>query len=242
MSVKQTMPEVRDPHRTPVLIGVGTASQRIEDPQAAAEPLQLLLNAVGAAVADTGTADILRECASIAVPQGRWSYRNPAGAVARRFGAGDACTMLSTVGVLQQTLIGDACARIARGQAHTTLVCGADAGYRLQRSQILGQTLHDAQQDDTPQIRLTPAEEIRHPAELDAGLKMPMGLYAMMESALRARHGWSIDAHREHLAAMYARFAGIAQRNPAAWLRDPPDEATLRGGPGNPMLAFPYTR
>jgi acetyl-CoA C-acetyltransferase len=223
-------------------VGLGTSTQRCEDPRQAREPLDLLLQAVGAAVMDTGADEVLQGCGYIAVPQGRWNYANPAGAVARRFGAQDPCTVLSKVGVLQQTLVAEACARIARGQAHTTLVCGADAGYRLQRAQALGVQLQHQQQTDEPHLRMVPAEEMRHPAELDAELVMPVGIYAMMESALRFRHGWSVEQHRDQLARMYARFATIASNNPSAWLRTAPDESLIRGAQGNAMTAFPYTR
>lgn len=76
--------------------------------------------------------------------------------------------MLSTVGVLQQTLIGDACLRIAQGEVDTALVVGGDAGYRLLRSKIAGAALRDRQQADTPDVTLAPHDELRHPAELQA--------------------------------------------------------------------------
>ena len=49
---------------------------------------------------------------------------------------GKVTTVLASVGVLHQSLIGEACARIARGEVHTTLVAGGDAGYRLLRARI----------------------------------------------------------------------------------------------------------
>lgn len=231
-----------DAHHTPVLVGLGESTQRHDDPRNALEPLALMAQAVQTAVADTGAADALHGCGYIAVPGGRWAYANPAGAMARLFGAAQACTVLSTVGVLQQTLVGEACARIARGEVQTALVCGADAGWRLQSAQRLGVALQDSQQTDAPHLRMVPTEEMRHPAELDAGLAMPMGIYAMMDSALRARQGWSIAQHRDRLATLYARLARIAVDNPHAWLREAPDAQAIRGGADNPMLAFPYTR
>ena len=231
------------PPNTPVLIGVGVATQREEDCQRAHEPLKLMLEAVLAAGRDAGAPAALTGIQYLAVPRGRWRYRNPAGAIAREVGARQASSVLASVGVLQQTLIGEACERIARGESHTTLVTGADAGYRLLRAQISGTKLTDLAQDDEPDSQLSPKDDLLHPAEIRAGLDMPVGLYALMESAFRAQQGWTVAEHRERLAALYARFSAVAANNPHAWHRSAVAAHTIRdASPHNPMQAFPYTR
>ena len=119
---------------TPVLVGVGVAMRRENDPARALEPIDLMLEAVRAAGADCGASALLAEVGSIAVPRGRWRYRNPAGEIALAVGATGATTIVSSVGVLQQTLIADACQAIADGTVESALVTGADAGYRLLRA------------------------------------------------------------------------------------------------------------
>ena len=229
--------------RTPVLVGVGVAMRREEDPARALEPIDLMLEAVRAAGADCGASALLAEVGTIAVPRGRWRYRNPAGEIARALGATHATTIVSSVGVLQQTLIADACEAIAAGEIDSALVTGADAGYRLLRARLGGSRATERDQSDDPDVRLEPKAELRHPAEVAAGLKMPVGLYAMLESARRAAAGVSLNDHRDRLAARYARFAAIAAANPDGWSRTPLDAATIRDdGPRNPMQAFPYTR
>ncbi len=231
--------------RTPILVGIGVATQREEDPTRALEPLDLMLAAVRDAASDAGGAHaaLLAGVGRIAVPKGRWKYQNPGGAIARSIGAQGAVSVLASVGVLQQTLIGEACRAIAEGEAHTTLVVGGDAGYRILRAQIAGVRASERQQDDLPAVSLTPADELRHPAELRAGMKMPVGLYAILESAYRARQGWSVDAHRDHLARMYSRFSHIATDNPHAWNRKRLEPAVIReASERNAMQAFPYTK
>ena len=231
------------PDHTPVLVGLGTATQREEDFERALEPMDLMHAAVASAGRDSGAAAALAGAQYIAVPRGRWSYRNPAGEIARTMGATGATTVLASVGVLQQTLIGEACARIARGETHTALVAGADAGYRLLRAQIAGATPSERVQDDDPDIFLVPKEELRHAVERRAGLQMPVGLYAIMESAWRAKQGWSLPEHRDRLAALQERMAQIAAGNPHAWLRHAMQAEAIRAASEhNPMQAFPYTR
>ncbi|HYF20757.1 MAG TPA: hypothetical protein VEA40_23020 [Ramlibacter sp.] len=229
--------------RTPVLVGVGVASQREEDFRRAAEPLDLMLQAVRAAGADAGAAGALPGAQWIAVPRGRWRYGNPAGEIARHVGAGEARTVLTSVGVLQQSVIAEACGRIARGEAHTTLVAGADAGYRILRAQIAGERASERQTAGEPDEYWEPAEELRHPVEVRAGLKMPVGLYAILESALRQARGWSLEAHRDRLAQLMAGFSSVAATNPDAWLRRAVAPEEIRDASDrNPMQAFPYTR
>ena len=231
------------PDHTPVLVGIGTATRQEQDFTRALEPMDLMLEAVRAAGFDSGSAKSLAGVQYVAVPRGRWAYSNPAGEIARAVGATGATTVLSSVGVLQQTLIGEACARIARGEAHTTLVAGADAGYRLLRAQIAGQKPEEREQADAPDIYMAPKDELRHLVEKRAGLQMPVGLYAIMESAFRAKHGWSIELHRQRLAELGERFSRISAANPHAWQRTALDAAFIRDASDrNPMQAFPYTR
>lgn len=229
--------------RAPVLVGIGTVARHEEDYRRALEPMDLMLEAVAAAGADAGAPTVLGAVQYIGVPQGRWNYRNPAGEIAAAIGADAVTTVLTTVGVLQQTLIGAACASIARGDIDTALIVGADAGYRLLRAQIAGATLTDREQHDDPDLVLAPAEELRHPVELRAGMKMPVGLYAIMESALRARSGLTIAQHRDRLAELGEQFSEVASGNPHAWHRKPLTAAQIRDASArNPMQAFPYTR
>ncbi|MET0187827.1 MAG: acetyl-CoA acetyltransferase, partial [Pseudonocardia sediminis] len=53
---------------TPVLVGVGTASQKCEDHTGAAEPLELMRRALDAAGRDAGAPDLLDRIERIAVP------------------------------------------------------------------------------------------------------------------------------------------------------------------------------
>lgn len=228
---------------TPVLVGLGTATRREEDFRLALEPMDLMLEAVAAAGADSGAERVLEGLGYIAVPRGRWRYNNPAGEIARRFHASQATTVLTTPGVLQQTLLGEACARIARGEVHTALVTGADAGYRLLRAQIAGQEASERNQDDAPDLFLQPKDELRHPAEKRAGMVMPVGLYAILESAFRAKQGWTLDEHRDRLAALWSGFSSVAAGNPHAWNAKEISAAEIReASRHNPMQAFPYTR
>ncbi len=229
--------------RTPVLAGIGVATQREDDPARALDPVGLMLQASRRAGQDSAP-DLLRRIQRVAVPRGRWSYTDPARAIAEALGSPAARTVLAKVGVLQQTLIADACRAIAHGEADIVLVVGGDTGHRILRSRITGHepaSLWPPQGE--PDTMLEAKEELIHAAEARAGIQMPVGLYAIIESAFRARRGMSVSAHRDHLAALYSRFSTIAAGNPAAWNRRALDAETIRRvSDGNAMQAFPYTK
>ena len=238
------MTSAGDPTRIPVLVGIGTATRREQDPLRALDPLALMIEAARNAGADCGAPRLPGALDRILVPRGRWSHANPGRAIGAALGAPGVHSLLSTVGVLQQTLLGAACAAIAAGEIRSALVTGGDAGFRLLRARITGTELPPLPPEDSePDALLAPKEELRHPAEIRAGLRMPVSLYAMLESAYRARHGWTVAQHRDRIAALYARFSAIAADNPDAWTRKPLTAAEIRDpSERNAMQAFPYTK
>ena len=234
--------------RQPVLVGIGTCMQREDVLARSKEPMDLMLEAVKRAGMDAvgvcgGDLRALSGVQYIAVPKGRWRYSNPAGEIARDIGADSATTVLASVGVLQQSLIGDACSRIAKGEIDSALIAGADAGHRIACARKTGERAGERQQTDAPNVYLEPEEELLHVAELHAGLRMPVALYAILESAWRAKNGLTVSAHRAQLGEMYQRFSEVAADNPAAWRRKSLSAQEINEpSERNPMQAFPYTR
>ena len=229
--------------RQPVLVGMASCMQREDDLARAHEPMDLMLEAVRLAGQDAGGAHTLAGVQRIAVPRGRWKYANPAGEIGRAIGAASATSVLAGVGLLQQSLMGDACRRIASGEIDSALVVGGDTGYRILRARQLGVRANERQQTDQPDELLEPTDALLHPAELRAGIRMPAALYAILESAWRAKNRTSVELHRRQLGEMYQRFSEVAQDNPHAWRRKSFTAQDIREASShNPMQAFPYTR
>lgn len=230
--------------RTPVLVGVGLVEQREEDPTAARDALGLMLAAARAAGADSTRPEILQQLDVIAVPGGQWRYADPGRHLASALGSPGATSVLALLGVLQQSLMGDACRRIAHGAIDVALVVGGEARYRRLREKITGTRAPDTTAGGEPDEVLEPAAELVLVSEVASGLGgMPVGYYAIIESTLRAARCEGVDQHRDRLAALYSRFSEVARDNPHAWRRERIEPDVIRGpAPGNPMLAFPYTK
>ena len=236
--------------RTPVLVGVGTAFDDVE-------AVELMVHAAELAAKDAGTPEILAAVERVAVPRGTWSYTDPARIVAERIGATGASTQLVDLGIPQQTLINQALSAIMAGDIDVALVVGAEAKARAarlaQRSHAAnaegirtvilreGETDEIDQRGATPDVHQMPDGEFLARPEIENGLFAPVEQYALMESALRAADGISIDAHRREIADLWARFNAVARTNPEAAFPTPMTADQLYAlGPDNRPLAFPY--
>ncbi len=232
-----------DPN-TPVLVGAAAVQQKTADYREALEPVALMERALRDAAADAGAPALLQRAAEILVPKGIWGYSDPGRLLADALGAGHAATVLAELGVSQQTLLTRACRRISEGEADVVLVTGAEAKYRsLCAAKAGAEAPETVQQDEAPTETLMPEDEIWSAVESAAGLGMPVGFYAIMDSALRHSQGLSPEQHRDQMAVMYQRFSEIAAANPEAWSEGAVDAAFIREpSPANRMLAFPYTK
>lgn len=236
-------PSIVDP-RTPVLVGIGVVQQKEKDPASAAEAVALMTRAAHIAGEDSRAPSLLARLDRIGVPQGLWSYSDPARMVARAVGAERAGTLYAQIGILQQSLMSAACHRIAAGETQVELVVGGEARFRGLQAQIAGVEAPETACTDTPDETLKPDAELVLDVEVGSGLGyMPVGYYAIIESAFRHAMGWGIEEHRDRIATLYERFSEIAVDNPDAWKRERVPAAQIRNASAkNRMLAFPYTK
>lgn len=240
------MSEASVPPHTPVVVGVGFAQDRSEDPSGSPEAWRLMERAVRAAADDAGSPALLRQLESIAVPQGMWEYRNPGRLLADALGCPSATSILSDLGVLQLTLVSDLCRAITEGRQHVGVITGGEARFRELRAAITGRPITSTEQGEStppPDVHLTSSDPWATDLESRAGLAAPVELFSIIESALRHADGLDVDRHRDRVARLYGGFSEIAARNPHAWRREavPPD-AIRDPAPRNAMLAFPYTK
>ncbi len=230
--------------RTPVLVGVGTAAQRLDDPTEAKEAVALMAEALLAAADDAGASSLIGRLDQVRVTKGTWGYSDPARWVADAVGANQARSFLADVGILQTAVMGDAAASIASGSADVVAVVGGEAKYRGLRASITGVDAPDTDQGGAePDDFVTPHGMIISRAEIDTGLVMATHHYAMIENARRFADGQTIDEHRDEVAGVWARFAQVAASNPDAWFQEGLDAAAIATPEnGNRMLAWPYTK
>ena len=86
--------------RTPVIVGVGAVTERIDDPREASEPLDLMAAALERASEDAGSKALLAAVDTIWIPRGFWPYSNPGQLLAERFGASGVRNTVAEIGIL----------------------------------------------------------------------------------------------------------------------------------------------
>jgi acetyl-CoA C-acetyltransferase len=227
----------------PLLAGCASLQQRESHIEKSREAIALMIDAVKAAAKDCGNETILQHVQAIYVPRGTWLYSDPARLIADAIGAKQARTVLADFGILQQTLIGEACERIASGEMDCAIIVGGEAKFRQLQASIQQVAAPETAQDSKPDEFMVPEADLCLDAETQAGLMMPVGFYAIIESALRFARGETVDANRDRIARRYQRFSEIAACNPHAWKHEVLPAGQIRDVIGkNRMLAFPYTK
>ncbi|HEX6238887.1 MAG TPA: acetyl-CoA acetyltransferase [Acidimicrobiales bacterium] len=232
--------------RTPVIIGVGQWSNRVDRGDPPSEPVDMMAEVLrragddsGAGVAGLRGLDAVRVVRSLS-----HRYRDPGALVAARLGASPADTAVSAMGGNEpQVLVTGAARDIAAGDADLVAICGAEA-WRTRTA-----TRHDppawtVQEDTVPPARVTSGEfEMHHPAEVARGIVLPAQVYALFEQAVRHAAGRTIDEHLVHLGELWSRFSAVAAGNPHAWVREPLSPEQVRtASPTNRWITWPYTK
>jgi acetyl-CoA C-acetyltransferase len=238
---------VVDP-RTPVLIGGGQLSHRVDRGEAPLEPVDLVVEALRRAAADTevGDAALAGADAVHIVSILSWRYRDPGRLVAERVGATPRTTTLSGMGGNSpQSLVNLACLDIQAGRSDLVLVGGAEAWRTRTGARKTGDHLSwTVQGDDVPEAAASTDDvPMTAPGEAARGVVMPVQVYPVFEQAYRIGLGRSIEDHQVAVSELWARFSEVAAGNPHAWIQQAFTAEEIRTpSPANRMIGLPYTK
>jgi len=244
--------------RTPVIIGVGEASERIGEPgYEGLSPVELAARAAQAALDDAkaripvapqiGVVAAVRQFETSGPnaqsPFGR--SNNFPRSVARRIGADPKRAILEPVGGQgPQHLVNEFAGAVARGEMELALICGAEAISTLRH--LLGQgetrdwseTIEGGLED-----RGYGMETLVSPELNGHGVRTAIQHYAVFENARRARRGLDRKAYALEMGELFAPFTKVAAQNPHAMSHevfDAPALATI--SERNRMVADPFPR
>lgn len=247
--------------RTPVVVGVGQLTSRPDSavpPERRPEPLDLMVGALRAAAEDCDGAPpggaalaggrlLARADSLAAVDALSWMVPNPALLVAGRLAIEPSELVRSGIGGNSpQSLLHRAARAIAAGSLDVALVTGADCGYTRAAARRHAGTLHWTEQDPgatPPPLVLGSDRPPVTPLEAERGIRLPVQAYPLLENALRAASGWSLEEHLGRIGRLWSGFSAVAAGNSHAWLRQARTaEEINEPGPSNRMVAFPYPK
>ncbi len=249
------------PDSTPVIVGVGEASERIDAPDyAALSPADLAGRAAAAALADAlpdDAAGPLARSIDLVAAIRQFEISGPGAtppfgasdnfprSVAARIGADPARAMLEVVGGQgPQRLVNEMAHAIAAGEVGMALLAGAEAistvrhlagkGEAPNWSESVGGQLED---------RGYGLEGLLSRDLAGHGARTPALVYALCENARRGKTGLGRDAYRLEMGRLFAPFTEAAAANPHAMSRETRTAQSLAAvAPDNRLIADPYTR
>ncbi len=239
-----------------MVVGVGQVRRRpaldsasIWDPH---EPAQIMGSAIAAAVRDCersggGSAAALAQSvhALAVVDPISWGYADLVGTTALFAGLNPSIGLTwppggNSPGDLLHELAG----RFACGEIQVAVLTGSETLYSVRRARKEGVELKERW---TPfegrrdflkgQRPMTTTVEARH------GVTAPIHCYPLLENAIRAASGRTVEAHQQFVGALMSRNAAVASVNPHAWFPEAhtADEITTVG-PDNRWVCFPYPK
>jgi acetyl-CoA C-acetyltransferase len=244
--------------RTPVLVGVGQFTERIDDPDyRGLSAVDLATAAAKAALGDTGV-DVAKVAKAVdtvfglrqfeisgPMPASLGKSNNYPRSVMNRLGGDPARVVLEPVGGQSpQKLVTEAGNAIVAGDADVVMIIGSEPGstarYFANRDDKPDFTEHvEGQLEDRGHQIFTYIDDytIQH------GLTGAPVQYGLLENARRARLGRSVADYRRAMAELFAPFSKVAAKNPFS--SSPVErsvEEILTVTDDNRMICDPYPR
>lgn len=244
--------------RTPVIVGVGQFTERMDDPgYRGMSAVDLATAAVRAALADTGVDETrLAEAVDTVFGLRQFEISGPMPAtlgksnnyprsVMQRLGGDPARVVLEPVGGQSpQKLVIEAGDTIVAGDADVVMIMGSEPGstakYFANRDDKPDFTEHvDGQLEDRGHQIFSYIDEytVQH------GLTGAPVQYGLLDNARRSRLGLSVQAYRHQMAELFAPMSKVAAKNPFS---SSPVERTVEEietvTDENRMICDPYPR
>jgi acetyl-CoA C-acetyltransferase len=244
---------------TPVIIGVGEASERIDAPDyAALSPVALAARAAEAALADAGASggglagqiDVIAAIRQFEVS--RPDAKAPFGAsnnfprsVALRIGAAPRRAIWETVGGQgPQHLANEFAHAIAAGEMEMALMVGSEAISTVRHLASRGEARDWAETVEGQLEARAYGLDGLVTSELSShGARQPIQLYAMFENARRAKGGKAREAYALEMGRLFAPFTKVAHDNPHAMSQQVfTAEELAQVTPANRLICDPFPR
>lgn len=229
--------------REVVIIGVGQlAANREREVDHAREPTDLIVDAIGQAVADAGTepSALTRLDLLDVVQVVSWRYDDPGAVLAGRINAARARTNVSGVGGHQPVArLMELARRLSDGEGGLGLLVGGEAQSSLEL--LAKRHVRNPWSKEPGGVAEFPREVGGTERMWELGLVAPIRVYPLFENRLRSDLGQRLAESQDWSARMYAEFSEVAAGNDAAWrpqVYSPDEIATVTAE--NRMVCYPY--
>ena len=224
-----------------MLIGSGQFLNR----DGGSDPVSMMATAVRQAGADAGLSAVPAAQAVRVVSLLTWRYGNAPSLLAEQLGIAPIdLGYTSNGGNSPQSLVNETAGEIQRGELDIAILAGGEASRTRKRARAKGVELDWPKAPEGSLPRSIGKDVVmNHPAEIERGIVMPVQVYPMFETAIRAAAGRAPEDHLDRISELWARFSTVAEANPNAWIREAFSAETIRTAcPTNRMVGLPYPK
>ena len=227
----------------PVIIGAAQYTQH-KGTERPLDPLSLMVKTSLDALGDTGESRLkdLIDCVYV-INLFQWPYRDAPGMLSARLGINPSQAFYLPIGGNTPQLIVNKAARdLAAGRCKAVLMTGAEAIYSIRRARK-GDFVLDWPESAPPGRIDGENTNGFDKIEESYDLFLPLFMYPLFETSLRASSGRSPEEHLTYMGKSFERLSRIASQNPFAWskrLLSAQEIATPT--PDNRYIGYPYTK
>ena len=228
----------------PILVGAGQHTVRTEDVERLVHPMEMMKTAVERAADDAACPALIDQADALHVVNVfSWSFRDAPSTLAAALGARPALREYTAIGGnTPQWLVNRAADNLAAGRSEIAILAGCE----VMRSVTLAAK---AGKDIGSQAEVVAIEVVgdsrsgSHDVEVDHFADLPIRVYPMIENALRAKEGVSLEQQRAALGKFGETYSAVAAKNPYAWFPVARSaEEVVTPSATNRMIAYPYTK
>ena len=241
--------------KTPVLVGSGQITQKIENFLDAKNPIELMHDASILAIQDTGIEDLQNYIDSVVTVRFIFDsgagarppfsiYKNPPKSLADKLGINETKTFYGpTGGNTPQYLLNIFAERISNGESEVVLLSGAECFSTMRKASKNGQKTGWGEDSGGTRIDLGYEKPGGTKNETKHGIAFPVNVYPLFETAIRGRMGNSMEKHQSYLGKLFSPFTKIAKNHPNSWfpIERSADEIS-NVTENNRYIGYPYTK
>ncbi|KAH7411347.1 hypothetical protein BKA64DRAFT_663253 [Cadophora sp. MPI-SDFR-AT-0126] len=235
----------------PIVVGVGDIKNRSPKVEDAIEPMELMLQAIQAAITDTGLSssaakEFQASIDSVAVVNTwSWNYSDLPGLISENLGIEPKYKGLSHHGGDSPAKFFDEAAkRISVRESKVAIITGGEALASLGTYAAAGRSPPwTAVDESVKSVSVSDVSSMKESIGTLHSVGLPIHVYPLYENGFRAYRGQSIQDNNKESAELYAGFAKVAEGNPLAWNYGKPAATAEDIGTvskKNRMICFPY--
>ena len=241
--------------RTPVLVGSGQVTQRLEDLSEAKNPIDLMMDSSVMAINDTTVSDLNNHIDSIVTVRFIFDsgagarppfsiYKNPPKSLADRLGIKNAKTFYGpTGGNTPQYLLNIMAEKISQGESDVVLLSGSECFSTMKKLSKQGLKTGWGEDSGGKRIDIGYEKAGGTENEMRHGIAFPVNVYPLFETAIRGRMKHSIKEHQAYLGELFTSFTKIAKEHPNAWFPKERSASEISTATkNNRYIGYPYTK